>query len=145
MKKIFIGTLAACLIASTAVYADEIADRKAAMKNVGFALGALVKMFKGEVDYDPQMAVLAFSVLNNATIGFPGLFPPGTETGGKTNAGPKIWEDMDGFKAAVAKAQGDSAAAIAAKPADLDSFKVLFRKVAKNCNICHETYRLPLQ
>ncbi len=143
MKKLLIGTFAACLMASTSVYADPIADRKAAMKNVGMAMGAMVKMLKGQTEYNPQLAVVAFSVLNNATIGFPSLFPVGSETGGKTIASPKIWSDMDGFKAAVAKAQADSAAAIAAKPADIGEFRAIFGKVAGNCKACHEAYRVP--
>lgn len=142
MKKLLIGTFAALLMTSTAVHADAISDRKAAMKNVGFAMGAMVRMLKGQTDYDPNTAVLAFSVLNNATIGFTSLFPVGSESGGDTTANAKIWSDMGGFSAAVAKAQADSAAAIAAKPADMDAFKVVFGKVAGNCKACHETYRV---
>jgi len=142
MRKIFFATLTACLLTSSAVYADAISDRKAAMKNVGMAMGAAVKMLKGQMDYDPVVASLAFATMNNAAIGLTGLFPEGSETGGKTTASPKIWSDMGGFSSAVAKFQSDTAEAVAAKPADLDAFKAVFGKVAGNCKSCHEGYRV---
>ena len=142
MKKLFIGTLAACLIASASAYADVISERKATMKNVGMAMGAMVKMIKGQAEYDQQTALLALAVLHNAASGFPSLFPVGSETGGETTAHAKIWSDMDGFSAGIAKFQADAAAAIAAKPADLGAFKAEFGKVAGNCTSCHETYRI---
>lgn len=145
MRKLFVGTLTACLLTSSAVYADAISDRKAAMSNVGMAMGAAVKMLKGEMDYDPVVASLAFATMNNAAIGFTSLFPKGSETGGKTTSSPKIWSDMDGFSSGMAKFQADTAAAVAAKPADMDAFKAVFGKVAGNCKSCHETYRVAKQ
>ena len=145
MRKLFVATLTACLLTSSAVYADAISDRKAAMSNVGMAMGAAVKMLKGQMDYDPVVASLAFATMNNAAIGLTSLFPKGTETGGKTTAGPKIWSDMDGFSSAVAKFQADAAAAVAAKPADMDAFKAVFGKVAGNCKACHEGFRVATQ
>jgi len=142
VRKVILGTIVACLFAGTAVYAEPIADRKAAMKNVSLAMGSLVKMVKEQMDYDPNVALLAFAVINNATIGITSLFPEGTEMGIDTTAGPKIWEDMAGFTTAMAKFQADSAAAIAAKPADLDAFKAVFGPVAGNCAACHKVYRL---
>ena len=142
MKKLFAGTLAACLMMTTAVFADPIADRKAAMKNVGMAMGAMVKMIKGQNDYDGQTVLLALAVLTNASIGFTSLFPAGTETGGETTAHAKIWSDMEGFSKAMAKFQADAAEAMAGKPADLGTFKAAFGKVAGNCKSCHEIYRV---
>ena len=143
MKKLFLSTLAACVMVSTSVIADPIADRKAVMKNVGMAMGTLVKMVKGQMDYDPNAALLAFAVMNNASHGLTSLFPAGSETGGESTAHAKIWSDMGGFEAAVGKFNADTAAAIAAKPADAGAFKAAFGQVAGNCKSCHETYRLP--
>ncbi len=145
MKKIFLGTLAACVMLSTSAIAEPIADRKAAMKNVGMAMGTLVKMLKGQMDYDPNAALLSFAVMNNAAIGITSLFPAGTETGGETTAHAKIWSDMGGFETAMGKFKDATAAAIAAKPADLGAFKAEFGKVAGNCKACHETYRVAKQ
>ncbi|MCC2097296.1 MAG: cytochrome c, partial [Hyphomicrobiales bacterium] len=54
----------------------------------------------------------------------------------------KIWEDMDGFKAAVEKMRGDLDAAIAAAPQDKAAFMPVFQQVAGNCGACHEAYRI---
>ena len=143
MKKLFIATLAACLMASTAVYADAISDRKAAMKNVGGAMKAMVGMVKGKTEYDQRVAALALGVIDNALIGFPELFPAGTETGGESIASPKIFSDMNGFKAAIAKTREDIAAVTAFMPEDVDTFRAEFGKVAGNCKSCHENYRIP--
>ena len=142
MKKLFVGTLIACAMTSSVAFADATADRKAAMKNVGMAMGAMVKMLKGEADYDQQTAMLSLAVLNNGLTGLSSLFPAGSETGGDTTVSPKIWSDMDGFNAAIEKAKKDTNAAMAAKPVDLDAFKAVFGSVAGNCKSCHEAYRI---
>lgn len=121
---------------------DPIATRKAMMDDVKTAIGEAVKMAKGETEYDPRVAKLAFTTFNAVALGYGELFPEGTETGGKTEAAPKIWEDKPGFIAAVAKFRDDSAAAAKAPAADLDAFRVQFGKVAENCKACHETYRI---
>ena len=143
MKKLFIGTVAACLMTSSVVYADAISDRKAAMKNVGAAMGAMVKMVKGTTEYDQRVAAQALAVFDNALIALPGLFPTGSETGGESIASPKIWSDMNGFMAAATKAREDIAAVKAFMPEDVDSFRAEFGTVASNCKSCHDAYRIP--
>ncbi len=145
MKKIILGTIAAFVMVGTSAIADPIADRKLAMKNVGLAMGTMVKMVKGQMDYDANAALLAFAVMNNSAHGLTSMFPAGTETGGETTAHAKIWSDAAGFEKAVAKYQADTAAAIAAKPADIDAFKAAFGQVASNCKSCHESYRVAKQ
>ncbi len=131
--------------AAGAVFADDIADRKAIMKNVGGAMGELGKIMKGEAEYDARVAVLAFRTMNAAALGIGSHFPEGTETGGETTVAPAIWSDRSGFQAALAKFQADTAAAIAAAPADKDAFQPVFGQVASNCKACHENYRVKKQ
>ncbi len=121
---------------------DPIAVRKAIMKNVGAATGAGAKMAKGEAEFSAATAELVLRTMNTASLGFGELFPAGSETGGKSIASPKIWEDRAGFNAAVAKFASDTAAGIAAKPADLDAFRAAFGAAASNCNACHKAYRI---
>lgn len=121
---------------------DPIAERKAMMKSVGAATGASAAMVKGQADFDPRVAMLALRTMNAVALGYAGKFPVGSESGGKTTASPKIWEDSAGFAAAVAKFEADTAAALAAPAADLDAFKAQFGSVAANCSACHETYRV---
>lgn len=130
--------------ASTMAFAagDPIAERKAMMKSVGAATGASAAMVKGQAEFDPRVAMLALRTMNAVALGFADKFPAGSETGGKTTAAPKIWEDSAGFAAAVAKFEADTAAAAAAPATDLDGFKAQFGAVAANCSACHETYRV---
>ena len=121
---------------------DPIAVRKAMMKNVGAATGAGAAMAKGEADFNAVTAELVLRTMNNAALGFGELFPDGSDSGGKTTASPKIWEDRAGFNAALAKFANDTASGIAAKPADLDAFRAAFGAAASNCGACHKAYRV---
>lgn len=147
MKRIMIGgaLIAAFLIAPVYGAEDPIAARKAIMKNVGAATKAGGDMLKGEADFNAVTAVLIFRTMNAASLGMGELFPDGSETGGKTIASPKIWEDRAGFDMAMAKFQADTAAAIASNPADIDAFKAAFGAAAQNCNACHEAYRIKIE
>lgn len=139
VKLAFIVGLAS---ASTLAYAagDPIADRKAMMKSVGAATGASAAMMKGQADFDARVAMLALRTMNAVALGYGSKFPEGSETG-DTKAKATIWSDSEGFTAALAKFEADTAAALAAPAADLDAFKAQFGMVAANCKACHETYR----
>lgn len=148
MKKFLVGSLTAAILASgvgfTVAHAadDPIATRKAIMSHVGAAARAGGNMMKGAAEFDAATAELVLRTMNAAALGFGELFPEGSETGGKTTASPKIWEDADGFKAALEKFAADTASGVAAKPADLDSFKAAFGAAAANCGTCHQSYRI---
>jgi len=137
--------LAASLIAlaATSVHADPIADREVIMKSFGKSVGGLAPVAKGEKPFDAAEVQAALATLNeNAQkLDVPALFPEGS-TNDESTASPKIWEDMAGFQAATDKFKADVAAAVAAKPADLDAFKVQFGKITENCGACHQTFRI---
>ena len=145
MKWVF-AAAAAVVFTASAAHADAIADRKALMKEkVGASMGLLGKTAKGEMAYDAAAVLAAFTTMREATNGFGDLFPADSKEGGETTASPKIWEDMDGFKAALVKFQGDLDSAVSAAPADKDAFMPVFGAVAGNCKACHETYRVQKQ
>ena len=149
-KTLFLG-LAAAIAASGLAYAaahgDAINMRKAAMKEVGGAMGAMSKMAKGEMAFDAAVVLASLQKMNEVSKTFGDHFPDGSQTGmdseGKeTTAAPKIWEDMDGFKAAIAKFEADTAAAVAAAPASVEALGPVLGSVGGNCKACHETYRI---
>ena len=142
--KTLVLALSALALASSAAFADPIADRKALMKERGGAMGQLAPMVKGEKPYDAAAAMAAFESLhaNGEKFDIDALFPAGSETG-DTKALPKIWEDMAGFKAAEEKFEAAVAAAIAAKPQDVDALKQVFGPIGASCGGCHQTYRAP--
>ena len=118
-----------------------IAERKEIMKGVGAAAKQGAALARGTEPYDNAKAVQVFAVYAAAAEKMPGLFPDDSKTGGETTASPKIWEDMAGFKAAMAK-WGASAKAAQASAKDIDSFKTAFGEMGKQCGACHEVYRI---
>jgi cytochrome c556 len=136
---------AAALVAlgATVVLAqqDPIAARKALMKANGQGAGALAKMVKGEAPFEPAVAKKAFASFGDAAAKMPDLFPENSKIGGETAASPKIWENMADVKARFVKLGNDAKAADASVK-DVDSLKAAFSQLGKNCNDCHELYRL---
>lgn len=146
MKRIVTVICAATLLsggfAFAASHSDPIATRKAEMKKVGGAMGAMVKMAKGEMDFDAAVALTSLKTMNEVASNFGELFPEGSQVGGKTTAAPKIWEDMAGFKTAITKFEVDTAAAIANAPADKAALGAALGAAGGNCKACHQTYRI---
>ena len=121
---------------------NPIEKRQQLMKENGKAAKAAVQMIKGQAPYDPATAEKIFTSMHDVAMKFGDYFPPDSRTGHKTEAAPAIWDKPDQFKATLAKFQKDTAAAAAAKPQDLDSFKQQFGMVAKNCKSCHQDFRI---
>jgi cytochrome c556 len=142
MKRLFIGVAGAAMLIAGVAHADVIADRKAEMKNNGAKIGMLVKSAKGEIDYDAAAVLDALKSMRATTNNYAELFPTGSATGGETEASPKIWEDMDGFKAKLAAFHAELDAAIAAAPDSKEALQPLVGKIGGTCQGCHETFRL---
>ena len=131
-------------LASSAAFADPIADRKALMKERGGLVGGLVKVTKGEEAFDAAMVLAALAALtaNGEKFDVAVLFPAGSDQG-DTKALPKIWEDTAGFEAAEDKFEAATAAAIAAAPQDVDALKAQVGAIGQACAGCHEAFRRP--
>jgi cytochrome c556 len=138
-----VAAIAVVSFGATAVLAqqDPIAARKALMKANGQNAGAVAKMVKGEEPFDLAKVKAALDVFQNTAAKAPALFPPDSKTGGETAALPKIWEDMDDFKARFVKFGADAKAA-EASITDIDTLKAAFPALGKNCGGCHELYRM---
>ena len=131
-------------ISATALAAsDPILVRQKIMKANGGAAAVSGGMMKGEIAFDAKVAKAAIRTMNAVAYSYGDYFPAGSETGMKTRASPKIWQDMAGFEAKLTQFQKDTDAAAAAEPADLDAFKAVMGPVFKNCKGCHDTYQIP--
>ena len=127
-------------LSAVVAQSDPIVERKATMKAVGAATGLGAKIAKGEEAFDAAKVQGIFKVYVDASKKMPTLFPDTSKTGGESTAGPKIWEDQAGFKAAFVKFEADGAAG--AGVTDLASFRTAFGNATKNCGACHEVYRI---
>ncbi len=136
-----VAVIAACAGVAIAQQ-DPIAARRALMKANGDQAKVGAAMMKGEAPFDLDKARAIFTAFEEAATKVPSLFPDNSKTGGETAADPKIWENMDDFKARFAKLGADAKDAVA-KVADLDGFKAAFGNIGKNdCGGCHEKYRI---
>ena len=134
MKKLLLAISALGLAVSLA-QAGVIDDREALMKERGKIVGGLSKMAKGETPFDAAAVMTQLQALSaNAEKGaaVETLWPEDSKTGKNaegedTESSPKIWEDMAGFKAASEKFKTDTAAAVAAPPADLAALQATRR------------------
>ena len=139
---VVLGLSVAAVSSAAVAQEDPIATRKALMRSNGASAGEAQAMIKGEIPFSPAIANAIFRGIHAVGYTFDDYFPEGSETG-ETRASPRIWEDMEGFQAAVDKLRDDAQAAIDAKPETLEAFQTAFGTVAENCQACHEEYRLP--
>lgn len=143
LRAVSAAVLAAAVILPAALAsAGPIEDRQTIMKGNGRDTKAAGAMLKGETPFD---AATANTILANYAAGakvFGKHFPMGSKTGGDTEAAPAIWDKPADWKAALAKFQTDTAAAVAMKPTDAASFGKAFGMVTANCKSCHEAFRI---
>ena len=117
-------------------------ERHEVMEDVGKAAKVIGAMFRGEADYDAAAVQKSLATFEKAAGKFGDLFPEGSETGEGTEAAPAIWEDRDGFNAALQEWADATAAAIAAAPATLEDAKATVGPVFQTCKGCHDDYRI---
>jgi cytochrome c556 len=142
MRKLVIA-ISMLAFAGSAAFADPILDRQALMKERGKIAGGISKVVKGEDTFDAAAVLAQLQALqaNAEKFDADALFPKGSDTG-DTTAGPKIWEDMAGFKATGDKYLADVKAAVAAAPADVDALKAQLGIIGSDCGTCHQGYRV---
>ncbi|HVK90828.1 MAG TPA: cytochrome c [Mycoplana sp.] len=146
LKTIAAAAALAVLGASAVVAADEPqVVRQQMMKKMGGAMGALAGIAKGEKPYDAEVVKVSLTTMTEVTKTFPDQFPAGTETGAETEASPKIWENMDDFKAKAAKFGQEAETVLAQLPADQAAVASAIGPLGKNCASCHESYRVKKQ
>jgi cytochrome c556 len=120
---------------------DAIKYRQAAMTLMGAHFGRVAAMASGKIPFDAKAAA------DNAEIATAmsklpfAAFVPGSDQG-KTQAEPKIWTEMDKFKAGATKMQEAMAKLdAAAKGGNLDAIKAAVGETGKSCKACHDNYR----
>ncbi len=142
MRKLLLA-ISVLALGASAVHADPIKDRQALMKERGKLVGTLAKVVKGQEPFDAAVVLTTLQALqaNAEKTDVVALFPAGTDTG-DTEASPKIWQDMEGFKAAEDKYLAAVKAAAAASPADVDALKAHVGTIGADCGACHQAFRL---
>lgn len=120
---------------------DPVAMREKLMEQNGRDAKLGGQMLKGDVPFDAAKAQGIFASMHGVATKFGNYFPAGSNTA-KSEAAPAIWEKPAEFKAALAKFEKDTAAAMAAKVSTKEAFGAQFMTVTGNCKSCHETFRV---
>jgi cytochrome c556 len=141
-RGVLTGVLAVIAVATAAVAEEATVEKRLdVMKvTVGGAVRPAALMASGKQDYDAAVAKQSMETIAAAIAKFVTLFPPGSDSI-KDEAGPAIWSDPEGFKAAGAKLETDAKAAAAAADQGVEAFKAAFNTVGADCQACHEKYR----
>ena len=120
---------------------DAIKYRKGALFVMGQHFGRVAAMANGKVPFDAK-AVADNAEIATAMSKLPYVaFIEGTDKG-DTKAEPKIWTEMDKFKAAASKMQEEMAKLnVVAKGGNIDAIKAQVGETGKSCKACHDAYR----
>ena len=136
--------IAACLAFLTvtvafSAHADKAVEyRQAIFKIMGWNIGALSQMAKGDRPYDAAMAQSAADAL--AALGpiMPGAFDPTTKSKRTLQA---IWDEPAKFQAAVDQ-YADASTALAAVAGDgAEALGGALGALGASCKNCHESFR----
>lgn len=144
--------LSAALIATASVAGSHVAKssnaavsaRHAQMQIIGYSIGVLGAVAKGEMEFDAAMVNSAATNLNRmATLDPATLWIAGTEQGAVdgSRAKAEIWSDSAGFAEKFADMDKASAALMGA--ADVDAVRAGMGALGGTCKACHEKYRGP--
>jgi cytochrome c556 len=123
---------------------DPIAQRRAILMNLGQANMIGGAMARGDMPYDADKAMAVMRVINNGILGMVNYFPEGSNTG-PTRALPAVWQNRAEFLRRAENLRAASAAYLQNPPADAAAFPMAYMNVTRNCGMCHEMFRRPLQ
>ena len=138
-----VGALATALPAAAqfAKPEDAIRYRRAAFTVMATHFGRVAAMANGRIPFDAKAAAdnaeLATLV---SKLPFAG-FVEGSDKG-DTKAEPKLWTEMDKFRASAAKMQEEMTKLnAAAKTGNIDTLKAAVGETGRSCKSCHDSYR----
>lgn len=143
MKAFWVGGLAAAVcVTAWAANDDPIGQRQELMGETREALKPMVKMVRGEIEFDAAMVADGLRTMQHTAETAGGLFPPGSESGGDTEARSTIWSDRVGFEQALADYAAAVETAIAAAPQSAEALQAVLGGITRGCKGCHDGYRV---
>lgn len=141
-KAIAAATVLAGVAFGSVIAADGTHDsRIAMMKKVGGAAGTLGAIAKGTKPYDADAVKAALTTIAETAKAFPDQFGPNSDKS-DPEVNPKLWDNIDDFKAKAAKLSSDAEMALNALPADQAGVGAALKTLGGNCGACHQAYRI---
>jgi cytochrome c556 len=120
---------------------DAVKYRQSSLFVMGQHFSRLGAMANGRVPFNAEVAQQnAAMVLTMSKLPWP-AFTPDTQPL-ESRAEPRLWAEMDKFKAASERYMGEAVKLdAAAKTGNLDAIKKAFGETAASCKACHDAYR----
>ncbi len=140
------ATLLLLLAAATTSHAQDAAKaikyRQSAHFLLGWNIGPIAGMVKGEIPWDQKAVEMHAMRLAQVAPMIAEGFPADSQTGAPTDAKPEIWKNMDDFKAKARDLEVATAKlAETAKTGDRKAIGAGLGEVGGTCKACHEKYR----
>jgi len=122
--------------------AKVIKYRQSAHFLLGWNIGPIGAMVKGEIPFDADAAQMRALRLAQVAPMIAEGYPPGSQTGAPTKAKPEIWENMDDFRQKVADLEASTQKLVAAtETGDLKQVGAALGNVGGACKACHDQYK----
>jgi cytochrome c556 len=119
----------------------QIKYRQGILQGMGWHMGVLGAMAKGERPYDKDVAARSAKFVNDlAAMPWDG-FGPGSDAGAPTKAKPEIWKDKAKFDKLGKDLQVETAKLASAAGGGLDALKGAVGTTGKACSNCHDDFR----
>jgi cytochrome c556 len=116
--------------------------RQSALYLLGWNIGPIAMMVKGEIPFDAKTVELRAMRLAQIAPMIAEGFPPDSQTGAPTKAKPEIWQNMDDFKSKAAALEiATTKFTETAKSGDPKLVAAGLGEVGKACKACHDQYR----
>lgn len=142
--------IASATLGASAIAADAkpsaaeraIKYRQSALFLLGWNIGPIAAMVKGEMPYDAKALEMRATRLAQLAPMIAEGFPAGSQTGAPTKAKAEIWQDMADFRDKASKLETATNGLVAAsKTGDLKQIGPALGEVGAACKACHDKYR----
>jgi len=122
--------------------AKAIKYRQSAHFLLGWNIGPIGAMVKGEKPFDAEEARMRASRLEQIAPMIAEGYPPGSQSGAPTKAKPEIWQNMDDFRQKVADMEAATTKLVAAtETGDVKQVGAALGVVGGTCKACHDQYK----
>jgi cytochrome c556 len=122
--------------------AKVIKYRQSAHFLLGWNIGPIGAMVKGERPFDAGEARMRALRLEQVAPMIAEGYPPGSQAGAPTKAKPEIWDNMDDFRQKVADLEAATTKlAVATETGDVKQVGTALGAVGGACKACHDRYK----
>jgi cytochrome c556 len=119
----------------------QIKYRQGILQGMGWHMGVLGAMAKGERPYDAQVAARSAKFVHElAEMPWDG-FGPGSDAGAPTKAKPEIWKEKAKFDKLGQDLRVETAKLASAAGTDLAALRGAVGATGKACSNCHDDFR----